>query len=69
MLPSKSVPTTGRGSGKRKRGVDKEPSRVSEHGMPADNAVVQVDEDTIHVNGLEPNAPQEKRTKKEVKSL
>ena len=37
--------------------------------MPADNADVQVDKDTIHVNGLEPNAPQKKQTKKEVKSL
>ena len=71
VLPSKSVPTTGRGSRKRKRGVDKEnkngdgPSQVSEHDTPIDNEVVQVDED-MQVNRLEPNAPQEKRSKKEV---
>jgi hypothetical protein len=74
VLPSKSVPTTGRGSGKRKRGVDKDiedgdgPSQGSEHDTPIDNAIVQVGED-MHVNGLRSNAPQEKRSKKEVYSL
>ena len=71
VLQSKSVPTTGRGSQKRKRGVDKEnkngdgPSQVSEHDTPINNEVVQVDED-MQVNRLEPNAPQEKQSKKEV---
>jgi hypothetical protein len=79
VLPSKSAPTTGRGSGKRKRGVDKEiedgnlngPSQGSEHDTvdtPIDDAVVQAGED-MHVNGLGSNAPQEKRSKKEVYSL
>lgn len=58
MLPSKSVPTTGRGSGKCKRGVDNTDS----------NVVVQVGED-IQVNVHGSNTPQEKRGKKEVYSF
>ena len=68
VLPSKSAPTTGCGSRKRKCGVDREiedgdsTSQVSEHNTPPiDNSTI--DED-MHVD--KSNAPQEKQSKKEV---
>jgi len=68
MLPSKSVPTTGRGSGKRKRRVevveiedDDSPRRVSEHNTPPiGNSIIE----DAHI--AESNAPRTKRSKSEV---